>query len=239
MQTEERSTCPSCGGDNPKAAAFCWRCYANLPAAAATGAPRPAGSAAGVASPTFGRLGVDRMPSPPPIPAPPATNNGASTFARIAVGAAAAMIALFGVRAVLDRGPTLPDVVAGTPRITTQEMRDFEAQLVEEGEGSNLDVAAGVYGTGPVPSFIVLLVEGRTSEATDDIFSQFVMGMSSGGATVDESATVSGELEGLEYRCVPVGAAQTPSGGVHVARRRLGRHRVPVGCRGSSRRRIC
>jgi hypothetical protein len=98
--------------------------------------------------------------------------------------------------------------VAGTPRITTQEMQEFEEQLVEEGKGSNLDVAAGIYGTGPVPSFIVLLVEGRTAEGTDDIFSQFVLGMSSGGASVDENATVSGELDGLEYRCVPVGAAQ-------------------------------
>lgn len=99
-------------------------------------------------------------------------------------------------------------MVAGTPRITTQEIKDLEKEMVENGKRSDLDVAAGAYGTGAVPTFVVLLVEGRTTEATDDIFSEFVGGMTSGGATVEASATQSGQHEGVEYRCVPVVAPQ-------------------------------
>lgn len=183
MQTEERSICPSCGGDNPKGAAFCWRCYASFPT-------------------------MSRMPGAPSMPAPPASTTGPSTLARIVVGAAASFIAVFGVRAVLDRGPSLPDVLAGTPRITTQDVKDFEKQMVDSGKRYDLDVVAGAYGTGAVPTFVVLLIDGRTTEATDDIFSEFVDGMASGGATVQASATESGQHEGLEYRCVPVVAPQ-------------------------------
>jgi hypothetical protein len=75
---------------------------------------------------------------------------------------------MFGVRSVLDRGPSLPDVLAGTPRITTQEMKDFETQMIEDGKRSNLDVAAAGYGTGAVPTFVVVLVEGQSLENTDE-----------------------------------------------------------------------
>jgi len=197
MQTEERSICPSCGGDNPKAAAFCWRCFARM-------SPVPT-NPAGVdqQGPEYARPGMQRMPSPPPIPAPP-PSRGPSTFVRAVVGATVALIAMFGVRSVLDRGPSLPAVLAGTPRITTQEMTDFEKQMIEDGKRSNLDVAAAGYGTSAVPTFIVVLVEGRSLENTDDIFSEFVGGITSGGATVETDATVSGERDGLEYRCVPI-----------------------------------
>jgi hypothetical protein len=99
-------------------------------------------------------------------------------------------------------------VLAGTPRITTQEVKDLEKEMVEGAKGSGLDVVAGAYGIGGVPTFVVMLIEARTNEATDDIFSQFVGGMALGGATVEESATESGQHEGIEYRCVPVSASQ-------------------------------
>jgi hypothetical protein len=204
MQTEERSICPACGGDNPKAAAFCWRCYTSLsPSSAGT---RSVGEEHADTR-SFGRPGAP-MPSPPPMPLPSISSGGPSTLARIVVGAAASLIAVFGVRSVLGGGPSLPDVVAGTPRMTTQQMKDFEKEMVEEGKRSDLDVAAGAYGTGSVPTFIVLLIGGRTSEATDDLFDQFVEGMASSGASVESGATESGQHEGLDYRCVPVVAPQ-------------------------------
>lgn len=119
---------------------------------------------------------------------------------------------MFGVRSMLDRGPSLPDVLAGTPRITTQEMKNFETQMIEDGKRSNLDVAAAGYGTGAVPTFVVVLVEGRSLENTDDIFSEFVGGITSGGATVETDATASGERDGLEYRCVPITAPPIAAG---------------------------
>jgi len=154
---------------------------------------------------------MQRMPSPPPIPAPPASR-APSTFVRAAVGSAVALVAMFGVRSVLDRGPSLPDVLAGTPRITTQEMKDLEKQMIEDGKRSDLDVAAAGYGTGGVPTFVVVLVEGRSLENTDDIFSEFVGGITSGGGTVETDATVSGEHDGLEYRCVPITAPSVAAG---------------------------
>jgi hypothetical protein len=203
MQTEERAVCPSCGGDNPKAAAFCWRCYANM-------TQTPAGPGNIGERGTARSFGHPAMPTPiqPSMPAPPMSRNGPSTIARLVVFAAASLIAVFGVRSVLDRGPSLPDVVAGTPRITTQEMKDLEEEMIDGTKDSGLDVAAGAYGTGALPTFIVLLVEARTSEATDDIFNEFVGGVTSGGATVEASSTESGEREGVEYRCVPVVAPQ-------------------------------
>jgi len=112
MQTEERSICPSCGGDNPKAAAFCWRCFARMSRVPTNPTEvDPQG-------PEYARPGMQRMPSPPPIPAPPASG-GPSTFVRAAAAAAVTLVALFGLRSVLDHRPSLPDVLAGTPRITT------------------------------------------------------------------------------------------------------------------------
>ena len=75
--------------------------------------------------------------------------------------------------------------------------------MVESGKRSDLDVAAGAYGTGAVPTFVVLLIEGRTIEATHDIFSQFVDGMASGGATVQASATESGQRGGWSIGAFP------------------------------------
>ena len=171
---------------------------------------------------------MQRMPSPPPIPAPPA-GGGPSTFVRAAVGAAVALVAMFGVRSVLDRGPSLPDMLAGTPRITTQEMKDFEKQMIEDGKRSNLDLAVAGYGTGAVPTFVVVLVEARTLENTDDIFNEFVGGLTSGGATVETDATVSGERDGLEYRCVPISAPTIAAGACMWRDDGIGGHRLQVG----------
>jgi hypothetical protein len=128
--------------------------------------------------------------------------------ARIVVGALVAIVFAFGARSVLGGDVSLPDTLAGTPRMTTQDVKDFEKEMSEYGKRSDLDVVAGAYGTGAIPTFFVMLIEGRSDEATDAIFNEFVGGMASSGGTVETSATTSGERDGLEYRCVPVAAAQ-------------------------------
>lgn len=65
MQTEERMTCPSCGGDNPRAAAFCWRCYTSF---SAPGPVQVQPTGRSVARPVA-RVGAPRMPDPPVTPA--------------------------------------------------------------------------------------------------------------------------------------------------------------------------
>jgi hypothetical protein len=204
MQTEERSICPSCGGDNPKAAAFCWRCYASF----ASVASNPGQNVAGASARSAGRVGVPSMPSPPTGPMPTTSGGGSSMAVRIVVGALVALVVAFGARSVLGGGASLPDTLAGTPRMTTQDVKDFEKEMSDYGKRSDLDVVAGAYGTGAIPTFFVLLIEGRSGETTDEIFNEFVGGMASSGGTVETTATTSGERDGLEYRCVPVAAAQ-------------------------------
>jgi hypothetical protein len=128
---------------------------------------------------------------------------GASLVARIAVGLIAAFLGIYGVRFLVDRGPSLPDQLAGQPRLSTQAIRDFEDQMADQGKEYDLKVAAAAYGTGATPAFLVMLVEGRAIETTDELFDSLVQGMAQGGATVNESATDSGERNGTEYRCVP------------------------------------
>jgi hypothetical protein len=147
------------------------------------------------------------MPVPPTVP-PPTTSGGSSAIVRLGVGALVALVVAFGVRSVLSGGPSLPDTLAGTPRMTSQDAKDFEKEMSDYGERYDLGVAAGAYGTGAVPTFFVLLIDARSDEDTDDIFNEFVGGMTSGGASAETSAITSGERAGLEYRCVPVAAAQ-------------------------------
>ena len=205
MQTEEGLVCPSCGGENPKAAAFCWRCYASFSSSASASAPTP--TTGSVGRPGV-RIGVPPMPGPPTLPTP-TTSGGSSAIVRILIGALVSLVVAFGVRTVLSGGgPSLPDTLAGTPRMTTEDVKDFEEEMAGYGERYGLDVAAGAYGTGVVPTFFVLLIDGRSAEETDAVFNEFVGGMTSSGATVETSALTSGERDGLEYRCVPVAAAQ-------------------------------
>lgn len=200
MQVEERKACPSCGTENPGPVDFCWKCYTAFvaPAPARPGMPM--------------RPGV-RMPLPPSMPPPSgfpgaAKPTGPSLVARIAVGLIAAFLGMYGVRLLFDRGPSLPDELAGQPRLSTQAIRDFEEQMAEQGKEYDLKVAAAAYGTGATPAFLVMLVEGRAIETTDELFDSLVQGMAQGGVTVNESATDSGERNGTEYRCVPfTGAA--------------------------------
>jgi len=196
MQVEERKACPSCGTDNPGTVDFCWKCYTAFasPLAARPGMPL--------------RPGVG-MPLPPSTRPPvsgvqgSAKPAGASLVARIAVGLFAAFLGMYGVRFLFDRGPSLPEELAGQPRLTTQAIRDFEQQMADQGKDYDLKVAAAAYGTGATPAFLVMLAKGRAVESTDELFDSLVQGMAQGGAIVNESATDSGERSGTEYRCVP------------------------------------
>jgi hypothetical protein len=147
------------------------------------------------------------------MPPPPATSaqagpTGPSKLARISVAIVASLVAMFGVHFLFHKSLSLPDSLNGQPRMTTPEVKDFERQMAEDGKRSNLDVAAAGYGTGSAPAFLVMLIQGRAIESTDDLFDRLVDGMASGGATVDRTATQSGERDGTQYRCVPVSTPQ-------------------------------
>jgi hypothetical protein len=150
MQTEGRVTCPSCGGDNPKAAAFCWRCYASFSSmtSASASASRP-----GCRRRTpVGSRGRPADAGSATDPDPDADAVGWLIRDRpIGVGALVAFVVAFGVRSVLNGGPSLPDTLAGTPRMTSQDADGLREGDVDYGERYDLSVAAGAYGTGRCP----------------------------------------------------------------------------------------
>jgi hypothetical protein len=90
------------------------------------------------------------MPSPPTIPAP-TTSGGSSSIVRFGVGALVALVVSFGVRSMLSGGPSLPETLAGTPRMTTQDAKDFEKEMTDYGERYDLGVAALRTGQVPCP----------------------------------------------------------------------------------------
>jgi len=202
MQVDEKRACPSCGGDNPATAAFCWRCYAPLGQAAAT--PTRAGVAAPARMPAAPSFPPPPVAGPPPSVPAPSRSSGISWGVRLAVGALAALVGYFGVQAVFGGGPSLPDTLAGTPRMTSQAAKDFEKQMADQGKRNDLKIAAAAYGAGTTPDFMVMLIQGSSLESTDQMFDQFVQGMSSSGASIDSAGGDSGQRGSTEYRCVPV-----------------------------------
>ena len=199
MQVEERKACPSCGTENPGTVDFCWKCYSAFasPTSTRPGMPRVRGRDApsSVHAVVIGGLRIREA-------------DRCLTGGPDRRGSVRCVPGDVRVRFLFDRGPSLPDQLAGQPRLSTQAIRDFEEQMAAQGKDYDLKVAAAAYGTGATPAFLVMLVEGRAIESTDELFDSLVQGMAQGGATVNESATDSGERDGTEYRCVPfTGAA--------------------------------
>jgi len=104
----------------------------------------------------------------------------------------------------------MPDSIDGVPRMTGQAAEQFEegvAQIAEEEFGGR--GAGAMYGTGPLPQFMVIASDVTSVETTDQLFDALIAGATGAGATIDESQSWSGEREGAEYRCVAVGEPLT------------------------------
>jgi hypothetical protein len=200
MQVEEKRACPSCGAENGSDADFCWKCFARfLPV------PPPPGAIPGRQM-GWGRYPQQELPTVATGIATrqPAARRG-SFITRIVVGVIAAAVAAVAVHAFLGSGVHLPDSVAGRPRMATTDIQKFEKDMKDLGSRNGLTVDAGGYGTGTAPEFLVLLVHGNSAESTDQLFDEFVGGITQSGAAVDRGHTVSGTRGSTEYRCLPVG----------------------------------
>ena len=210
MQVEEKRACPSCGTDNTATSSYCWKCFANIP----TPQGQPYATRPGMPAPPAQEGSPWLRPGyqperPTTVQAPPPKRSG---LARAIVGLLVGALAVFGVRTLLDGGaPTLPDTLAGTPRMTDGLATTFEKQMTDEAGTYGLDIATGIYGSS-TPEFFVILVDDAAVETTDQLFDSFVAGMSQAGATVDAAAGDSGPLGDAEYRCVPVSAAGVKAG---------------------------
>jgi len=210
MQVEEKRACPSCGTDNPATSSYCWKCFTNIP----TPEGQPYAARPGMPAPPVEGGSPWHRPGyapdwPTTVQTPPPKRSG---LARAIVGLLVGAVAVIGVRTLLDgRAPTLPDTLAGTPRITDGLATTFEEQMNEQAGTYGLDIATGIYGSS-TPEFFVILVDDAAVETTDQLFDSFVAGMSEAGAVVDISAGDSGPLGDAEYRCVPVSAPGVKAG---------------------------
>jgi hypothetical protein len=199
VQVEQKRSCTACGSESAADASFCWRCltpFAQVPP------PPPIG--VGHAGPN----GVGARPMPAPIPPTPVDPpRSSSKVGRALVSVVAAFAGYFGVQYLLGGGPSLPDTLAGSTRLTDAQSKEFERYTSEEGDKYGIDAEGGVYGVGGAPRFFVIVVDAAAIETTDQLFEALVTGFSQAGATVDQSGRSSGQRGDSEYRCVTAAAA--------------------------------
>lgn len=198
MQVEAKKPCGACAAENAPQATYCWRCFAAfapaMPPAPGNGT-RAAGRMPPAPSQAWGALA--------PIVGTQAPPKRRQRF-RTAIGLAAGLAVSAGVLGFLDKGPSLPDAVAGRSRLESVEASRFQEQMQQEADQWDLHVQAGMYGTADAPSMFVILVDGAAIETTDQLYESFVSGMEGSGALVDRAAIAQGERDGTEYRCVPI-----------------------------------
>jgi hypothetical protein len=112
MQVEEKRVCASCGSENAPDAGFCWRCL--VPFAPAPPPP-------GASSVRPGRP-IPSMPLPwSPPQEPPATRARSSKITGVIVSLVAAVGGYLGVQYLMGPDLSLPDVLAGSQRLSDPE----------------------------------------------------------------------------------------------------------------------
>jgi len=195
MQVDERRACPSCSADNPHDAEFCWQCYVRF-------VPVPP-------APTQPGWG----PSGTPAPSAPVTvqrpSSSRARVVRVVVGVVVALVVAAAVRNVLTPHYHVPESVAELPRIHTAAVDRFEQDMIAEGNTSGLTIEAAAYGAaGADPDVLLVLVDGRAAENTDELFASFLDGIASSGVAVDQSAASTGSYRDAEWRCLPLTAGR-------------------------------
>jgi len=200
MQTEDRRACAACGASNRTDASSCWQCFARMETGTPSGPPPDQ------SLPVGGRPG---SPTPPamPAPMPPVSAAGRSTagpgqLVTIVVGLIAAAGGFFLMQRVLGGGGVeLPEALGGFPRMHNSIAEESETQMQDALADFDVSMDTGLYGSGVVPDFVVVVVEGRSLESTDAMFDEFVGGLTSAGAEVTAKGT-SADLDGVQHRCV-------------------------------------
>jgi hypothetical protein len=84
----------------------------------------------------------------------------------------------------------------------------FESDMQAEGDKEALTIEAAAYGSGGQPDMLLVLVNGRTSENTDELFNSFLDGIAEAGVTIDRRGASTGSYQGADWRCLPLSAGQ-------------------------------
>ena len=211
MQVDERRACPSCSADNPQNAEFCWQCYARfVPVPPAPGAGQPH------------RLGSNRDARPEHAggSARGAVLAPGGRVAKIVVGVVVALVVGGFVRNLLAPDYHVPEVHRRTAADPRRDHRQFERDMIAEGDTEGLEIEAAAYGAGGQPDVLFILVRGKAAENTDELFSSFLDGIASSGVTVDRQRGEHRRPCGCRVAMPPTRGGQAPGGRVHVARGR-------------------
>jgi hypothetical protein len=143
--------------------------------------------------------------------APTATSAGPGRLVGVLVAIVAAVGGFLLMQRVMGGGVELPERLGGYERRHDQLADDTDEQMDRALGGFDVSYDTAIYGTGPVPDFIVVLVEGRSIGSTDVMFDQFVAGLTQAGAEV-VSDGVEADLDGTPHRCVGLRAVGTDMG---------------------------
>ena len=210
----EGRACAACSTMNPASATFCWKCFANLPPANASGRPfaAPASAQAGVTGPPM--PAPPRAPGPFPAPAPtstpqPWTGQTPAAPARksrrpfaILIGVVAAIVGYVAVGAFFRTDLTMPESIAGIPRQHSATAQRLEQQA-HDGFGQNsVRTEGAAYGTTD-PEYLVIAA-ADASKDPDETFQGYADGFASGShgqATVALDARTTTQGDGATYIC--------------------------------------
>lgn len=121
--------------------------------------------------------------------------------------AALAVGAFFGWRLFAGSNVRLPDSMAGVSRLEIPEVERQIDVFREMMEDLGFEGDAAMYGTGGVPSFLVMVINDSPGEAMsqDAMFDQFAAGFSSGSGLQIDRASLDLTQEGdVTLRCTRV-----------------------------------
>ena len=212
--------CAACSTMNPVSATFCWKCFANLPPANASGRPflAPASVQAGPTAPP--------MPAPPRAPGPfpsPAPVSASAPWAgqtpaapprksprplAILVGIVAAIVGYVAVGALFKTDLTMPESIAGIPRQHSAAAQQLEEQAHNGFGQSSVRTEAAAYGSGD-PEYFVIAAADASSDP-DQTFQGYADGFATGAhgeATVGVEARATTQDDGATYVCADVTGA--------------------------------
>lgn len=210
--TSGARACAACSTMNPASATFCWKCYANLPPANASGRPFSAPARAGATAPPMPAPprapGV--FPAPAPMSAPPPWAGGTPApparksrrpFA-ILIGVVAAIVGYVAVGALFRTDLTMPESIAGISRQHSATAQKLEQQAHDGFGQDSVRTEGAVYGTTD-PEYLVIAA-ADASRDPDETFQGYADGFASGShgqATVEMDARAMTQDDGATYIC--------------------------------------
>jgi hypothetical protein len=149
-----RRTCAACGAEIGPEASFCWRCFAPVAAAPATGVPP-----------------WTRFPPAPSTVAPAPASRSRAPWTSILVGALVVGLAVGVVVRVRSRAPAFPASVAGNARVDIPAMAEaIDAARASSNLPDDVELDVAIYGSAIQPRLMLMWARGDRLGDPEDLF---------------------------------------------------------------------